>query len=377
MSRPYQLCTRCIMDTSASKIVFDEKGICNYCAQIAEKPGQIIHKSAAEKEQALHEFIAKVKADGKGKRYDCVIGVSGGIDSSWVLVQAVKLGLRPLAVHMDNGWNSELAQNNIANLIRTLGVDLYTHVIDWNEYRALMQAFLDADVVDIELLYDNAMFGVNYFQAKAYGVKYIIGGMNTATEGMRIPEGWYWSKFDTRNIKAIGKKFGGVKIKTFPLFGIFDYLVYERIRKIKWYPFLDYFEYNKQETLDILQRDFGYKPYPYKHYESIFTRFYQGYILPRKFNIDKRRMHLSSLIMSGQMTREDSLRIIEHIPYPSQRDLDDDIQYFLKKMGWTKNQLEDYLQRPRIDHRAYPSYEGTIEFLSSLKKKMKKLIKKS
>eukprot|EP00611_Tribonema_gayanum_P027655 TRINITY_DN6905_c0_g1_i1.p1 TRINITY_DN6905_c0_g1~~TRINITY_DN6905_c0_g1_i1.p1 ORF type:complete len:379 (+),score=-15.16 TRINITY_DN6905_c0_g1_i1:1236-2372(+) len=377
MTKPYQICTRCIMDTTASKIVFDERGICNYCQQVIDKVGHIMKMSETEKAEKLAAFIAKVKEDGKGKRYDCVIGVSGGIDSSWVLVKAVELGLRPLAVHMDNGWNSELAQNNIANLIRTLGVDLYTHVIDWEEYRSLMQSFFDADVVDVELLYDNAMFGVNYFQAKKYGVKYIIGGMNTATEGLRLPEGWYWSKFDGKNIRGIAKKFGNIKIKTFPIFTIYNYLFYERVFKIKWYPFLDYFDYNKQETLSILQRDFGYKPYPYKHYESIFTRFYQGYILPQKFNIDKRKMHLSSLIMSKQMTRDEALRVMEHIPYPTERDLQDDIDYFLKKMGWTKEELENYIKRPAVDHLAYPSYERMIHTLSSIKNFIKKIVKKN
>ena len=184
MTRPYQICKRCVMDTTASKIEFDEHGNCNYCQQVIDISGHIMKMSEDEKAEKLAAFVAKVKEDGKGKKYDCVIGVSGGIDSSWVLVKAIELGLRPLAVHMDNGWNSELAQNNIANLIRTLGVDLYTHVIDWKEYRSMMQAFFDADVVDVELLYDNAMFGVNYFQSRKYGVKYIIGGMNTATEGL-------------------------------------------------------------------------------------------------------------------------------------------------------------------------------------------------
>ena len=159
-------CLRCVMDASADGIVFDENGVCNYCKEFLDRKS------------------------GKGKPYDCVVGVSGGVDSSWTLVEVVRLGLRPLAVHMDNGWNSELAQNNIANLVRNLGVDLHTHVIDWGEYRELMQAFFDADVIDLELLYDNAMLAVNYAQARQFDLKYILAGTNKATEGMRIPKTW-------------------------------------------------------------------------------------------------------------------------------------------------------------------------------------------
>src|SRR5215510_469610 len=184
MTKTYQECTRCVMDTSASDITFDERGVCNYCSEYIERFHGVLNMGQAAREEGLNRFVAQVKAAGIGKLYDCIIGVSGGVDSSWVLVKAVELGLRPLAVHMDNGWNSELAQNNIANLVRGLGVDLYTHVIDWDEYRNLMQAFFDADVIDVELLYDNAMMAVNYDQATRYGLKYILAGSNQSTEGM-------------------------------------------------------------------------------------------------------------------------------------------------------------------------------------------------
>ncbi|OXR47860.1 ExsB family protein, partial [Pusillimonas sp. T2] len=172
------------MDTSASDIRFDANGVCNYCTDFLARSSHIIHAESGTKQRQLEAFVERIKREGHGKRYDCIVGVSGGVDSSWVLVQVVELGLRPLAVHMDNGWNSELAQNNIANLVQGLGVDLYTHVIDWPEYRALMQAFFDADVIDVELLYDNAMLAVNYQQAEAHGVKWILSGSNQATEGM-------------------------------------------------------------------------------------------------------------------------------------------------------------------------------------------------
>ncbi len=360
----YQICTRCIMDTSAQNISFDAAGVCNFCTEFLDRSGHMLAQTDPHKrEQELKAFVAKVQKDGQGKRYDCIIGVSGGVDSSWALVLALQYGLRPLAVHMDNGWNSELAQNNIANLVRELGVDLYTHVIDWQEYRKLMQAFFDAGVIDIELLYDNAMAAVNYQQAAKYGIKYILAGTNQATEGMRMPQGWNHMKYDKRNIKAIAKKFGNVRIDTFPSLGVLKFAWYEFVRGNKWISFLDYFEYNKAQVLDSLERDFGYKRYPYKHYESVFTRFYQGYILVNKFGVDKRRIHFSTLVAVKQMTRDEALTNVAGLAYPSERELEQDKQYFLKKMGWSADQLEAYINAPGGLHADYPSEEPLYEFL--------------
>lgn len=368
--RAYQVCSRCVMDTSTSDIVFDRVGVCNYCMEFLERSGHIVFKESAVRAQELAQFVERVKADGQGKRYDCVIGVSGGVDSSWSLVQAVKLGLRPLAVHMDNGWNSELAQNNIANLVRGLGVDLYTHVIDWHEYKNLMQAFFDANVIDVELLYDNAMLAVNYSQAAKYNVHNILSGTNLATEGLKIPVDWNWFKFDKKNIKSIGRRFKHQTIKTFPAIGTFEFIYYEFLRKIRWISFLNYFEYNKFDALDNLEKNFGYKRYPYKHYESIFTRFYQGYILPHKFNVDKRRVHLSTLIISRQLSREDALMQLNEMPYPSAHDLAEDIHYFLKKMNWSRDQLDAYILASEIRHDVYPSEITRWRFLGGIKKKL-------
>lgn len=361
-----QVCKRCVVNANVPGAVFDADGYCNICTEFIEQNTHIIKKDPALQKQELDAFIQKIKRNGKGKQYDCIVGVSGGVDSSWVLVQAKRMGLRPLAVHMDNGWNSELAQNNIENLVRGLGVDLYTHVIDWDEYRALMQAFFDADVIDVELLYDNAMLGVIYTQAAKHGLRYILTGANKATEGILLPESWSWNKFDKKNIVALGKQFGNVKIKTFPALGSVEWGWYYYIKMIQFCPFLDYLPYNKFEVLEILQKEFNYKPYPYKHYESIFTRFYQGYILPKKFGVDKRIIHLSTLVAAGQMTREDALKGLEGIPYPSQRALEDDIEYFLKKMNWTREMLDEYIKRPERKHDEFPSEKKRFEFVSTL-----------
>jgi N-acetyl sugar amidotransferase len=379
--RPYQRCSRCVMDTSAAGITFDNDGICNFCTEFLERSSHIIHEDEQAKEQRLERFVETVKSAGKGKTYDCVVGVSGGVDSSWTLAEVKRLGLRPLAVHMDNGWNSELAQNNIANLVQGLGLDLYTHVIDWEEYRALMQAFFDADVIDVELLYDNAMLAVCYQQARKFGVKYILSGSNQATEGMRMPKAWNWYKRDVRNIKALAKRFGGVRIKTFPTHSTLDFILDEFVRGIRWISFLDYLPYNKFGALDVLERDYGYKRYPFKHYESIFTRFYQGYILPRKFGVDKRLLHLGTLVAAGQMSREEALEGLAGIPYPSGQDQDSDIRYFLKKMGWSEADLDAYIARSEVRHDAYGSENGTYELLlkimgPTIKQKVKQWLKR-
>lgn len=360
-------CKRCLMDETAEGIIFTENG-CNYCEEfisVLENPKKKIDLS-------LDELVDKIKKDGKNKDYDCIVGISGGVDSSYTLVKVKELGLRPLAVHMDNGWDSELAANNIKNLIDGLGVDLYTHVIDWEEYRGLMQAFFDADVIDIELLYDNAMLAVCYQQADRFGIKYILAGTNTSTEGMKMPKNWNWFKYDKKNIYSLAKR-GKVKVKTFPAIGTIDFIIYEFVKKIKWISFLDYLpSYNKIESLKILQEYFGYKPYPYKHYESVFTRFYQGFILPVKFGVDKRKLHLSTLLISGQLTKEEAESSLRGLTYPSEKAIIEDIEYFLKKIKWTKDDLLKYLVRKEKPHSIYGSEIILWELSKSFYRKFKK-----
>lgn len=370
-------CTRCVMDESAADIIFDREGHCNYCADTLEKLKNFQPSCPEALQDKFNSLIADIKKAGQAKRYDCIVGVSGGADSAYALYIAKLNGLRPLAVHMDNGWNSELAVNNIENLVKKLDVDLYTHVIDWHEYRALQQAFFDADVIDVEILYDNAMLAVNYQLAAKYGIKYILAGTNTTTEGMRMPKGWNWFKFDQLNIRAIAKR-NQVKLKSMPTISTFGYLWYRFVRKVKWIDFLDYIDYHKPTCLVDLQEKIGYRPYPYKHYESIFTRFYQGYLLPQKFGVDKRRLHLSTLICSGQMTRDEAKRLLEQSPYPDEDDLLSDIEYFLKKMKWSEWQLDQYLLRHGKPHTAYSSevnvWDTLVKFYSKYFRKIYKSI---
>lgn len=370
MKSGYQLCTRCIMDTTAEGIVFDVDGVCNYCSDFVAQKDRFVEADPQLREQRMRALVEQVKEQGKGKPYDCIVGISGGVDSSWTLYQAVQRGLRPLAVHMDSGWNAELAQNNIANLVRSLGVDLYTHVINWPEIRGLMEAFFASDVIDVEVLYDNAMIAVNYQQAVKHGLKHILAGTNVATEGMRMPRNWNWLKHDKRNINGISAKFGGPKLKTFPSISTLDFVRYVAISRIKWVSFLDYIDYSKIEALDVLTREFNYKAYAYKHYESIFTRFYQGYILPNKFGVDKRRLHLSNLIMTGQLDREAALECVKGIAYPDPAMLEADKLYFIKKMGWTEQKLKDYIARPERPHTDYPSEAGFYYWALDMYRKM-------
>lgn len=370
-----QVCTRCIMDTTAEGISFDAVGVCNYCTEFLIEKDRFHEVDPVKREAKLNALVADIKRRGQGKRYDCIVGISGGVDSSWTLVQALRLGLRPLAVHLDTGWNSELAQNNIANLVRGLGVDLYTHVIDWTEYRGLMEAFFSADVIDIEVLYDNAMIALNYEQAAKNGLKYILAGTNVATEGMRMPRNWNWLKHDKVNIKAISRRFGGPKLDTFPAIGTLDFVRYYYLNRIRWISFLDNIDYVKSQALEVLQCEFNYKPYAYKHYELIFTRFYQGFLLPRKFGVDKRKLHLSNLVMTGQMTRDEALTSAAGIAYPTARDQEADRQYFIKKMGWSEEKFADYLARPETPHTAYPSERVLWDLLFDTYRKLRKVFK--
>ena len=358
------VCKRCVMDSSAMEFKESESG-CNFCDPFILASADLSHSSSNK----LVPLVQRIKQDGLGKEYDCIVGVSGGVDSSWVLVKAVELGLRPLAVHMDNTWNSELANNNIRNLVDGLGVDLETYVIDWQEYRAMLRAFLKADVIDIELLYDNALYGVNYQLSKKYGIKHLLGGMNHATEGIPLPKGWNWNKYDTRNIKAIYKTYGEeIRIKSYPYFSIVDHIFHKYIRKTEWHSILDMLPFKKEIAMQSLEVNFGYKRYPYKHYESILTRFYQGFILPKKFNVDKRKVHLSTLIMNEELERESALLLLSQSPYPDEADLRSDLKFFLDKLEWSKNDLDLYIERPQKDHSGFASSVGLQHLLFKIKK---------
>ena len=341
-----QVCARCFLDNTVEDIVFDSVGNCNYCTDFEKKNNHFVPYD-------LVSLIGEIKKYGKGKKYDCIVGVSGGVDSSYVLVMAVQMGLRPLVVHFDNGWNSIESQKNINNLISKLGVDLYTHVVEWGDFCSGMQAFFDADVVDVELLTDNALIATLWDASKKFGVKYILNGHNRYTEGIKMPKGWNWFKLDKANINDILRA-NGIKRHKIPLIGLFDLFVYQVIYRKRMIQFLDYVKFDNNEVLELLKTNYNYNPYPHKHYESVFTRFYQAYILPKKFKIDKRKVHYSSLLMTGQAQKDECQRILLKDPFES-AEIERDKLFFLKKMSWTTDQLDSYINRRGRSHLYYKS----------------------
>jgi N-acetyl sugar amidotransferase len=346
----YQICTQCVMDTSDPDITFDSHGVCNHCRYREDVVRRRVLTGAAA-ERHVAQLVEQMKRDSAGKQYDCVIGVSGGVDSSFVAYKVKQLGLRPLAVHLDNGWDSELAVKNIENLLKILDIDLYTEVLDWEEFKDLQLAFLKASTPDSEVPTDHAIFAVLKQVMRRQGVKYLISGSNARTE-THLPLAWSQGHFDWRYIKAIHARFGTVPLKTFPHLGYFEA---QRLLKSD-IAILNYLDYVKEDAKAILERELGWKYYGGKHYESIYTRFYQGYVLPKKFGYDKRRAHLSSLICSGQTTREAALLELQQEPYPVDLQASDK-EYVSKKFGLTEAEFDAIVMNaPPKSFWDYPSY---------------------
>lgn len=355
--REYQICTRCVMDTTDVDIVFDEGGVCNHCKDADRRLQSVTFDTEKQRDEALDAIVSEIKKAGKGKKYDCVIGVSGGVDSSYLAYQTKQLGLRPLAIHLDNGWNSEMAVKNIESIVNKLEIDLYTHVIDWEEFRDLQAAFFRSGVVDLEMLSDNAIVVSVYRVMRKYGIKHFLIGTNMATESI-MPTSWlYTPKFDSLNIRDIYRKYGnGLKLKTFPILNVFEYISYRYFNGHRSVAPLDFMYYNKPEALEFLKDELEYRPYPGKHYESKITRFYQAYILPVKYNIDKRKAHLSSLIVSGQTTRAEALTELKKPLFPSELEKENDIEFFCKKLLLSREEFDRIMQSPRVEHHAFRSY---------------------
>jgi N-acetyl sugar amidotransferase len=354
MTETYTTCTRCIMDTTDSSITFDEKGVCNHCLKYDEVVNSYPFNSPASIDLELQKMITRTQKNGEGKPYDCVIGVSGGVDSTYLAYIAKEKGLRPIAVHLDNGWNSELAVHNIEKVLKNLGIDLLTHVLEWDEFKDLQIAFLKASVSDAEIPTDHAISGILYKVARKYGIKTILLGTNISTES-GLPFSWTYGVSDWMYINGIHKKFGTRKLTNYPHFSFFDEVYWKLFCGIKVFPILDFVPYNKADALDVLQNKLGWQYYGGKHYESIYTRFFQGYILPKKFNIDKRKAHYSSLIRSGQIAREKALEEMAAPTYPEDMQRDDR-EYVIKKFGLTEQEFDGIMAAPVKSYRDYPNY---------------------
>lgn len=375
------VCNHCILNSKLDpKITFDENGICNYCNAYNDKYGNI-NLNPEYSEDKLNKLLGLVKNEGINKKYDCIMGLSGGVDSSYLAFKAKEWGLRPLLVHFDNGWNSELAVKNIENIVNKTGFDLYTYVVDWEEFRDLQLSYIKASVVDWEIPTDHGFFAMLYKTAYKNNIKYILTGHNYQTEFI-MPKYMRWSKMDVANIIDIHNTFGVKKLKTFPLLNFFEYTYYLKIQKMERLNCLEYINYNKDEAKKILIDCFDWKDYGGKHYESIFTRFYQGYVLKEKFGIDKREAHLSNLICSNQITKDQALIEIKEPPYSDPKLLKEDKLFVLKKLGLSEIEFDLMLNAPARSHLEFKSYETElyprhINFMQKLSKLRKffKLVK--
>ncbi|MFM7856448.1 MAG: N-acetyl sugar amidotransferase [Flammeovirgaceae bacterium] len=374
----YRICSLTVMDNIADPdIHFDKDGICNYVHDYRKVEKESVYQGDLGVNK-LNQLANKIKKDGAGKDYDCLIGLSGGVDSTYVAYLVKKLGLRPLAVHLDNGWNSELAVMNIENIVKKLNIDLFTLVVDWEEFKDIQLAYLKASVVDIEVVSDHAIFATMYKLAKEKKIGYIISGTNVVTEHI-MPPSWLYSKMDFANLKDIHRQFGRKKLKTYPIFDFKKYVYYSSVLKLVPISILNYVEYNKAEIKQLISTELGWRDYGGKHYESVFTKFYQAYILPEKFKIDKRKAHLSTLICSGQITRDEALAELIK-PLYEQRDLKSDREYVIKKFGMKEEDF-DYImkQAPRL-HSDFKSDRHLKEtYMNALKstRKLRKFLKLS
>lgn len=362
MNTSYQICSKTIMDNTVdNEITFDENGISNYVYEYNNLV-EIRIPPDDKKSKKLQEVIDAIKQNSVGKDYDCLIGVSGGVDSTYLAYKLKEMGLRSLAVHVDNGWNSELAVDNIQRVLNKLDIDLYTNVLNWEEFKDLQLSFLKASTPDGEIPTDHAITATLYHIAAKFNIKYIISGTNVRTEGI-MPRTWSDGHLDWVYIKNIQKKFGSKKLTSYTHLSLWDYINYILIKRIKKVSILDFIEYDKKEALKLLKEELGWREYGGKHYESIYTRFFQGYILPTKFKIDKRRGHLSTLICSGQLSRQEALDEIRLDPYPSEEMKRQDKEYALKKLGISEETFNEIMQKP---NKRYSDYKNNSTVLNAL-----------
>lgn len=344
-------CTNCILDDSGStSITFDADGCCNYCIDYRKNYNQ----SELEKKFSKEKFTAilkQIKIYGKDKKYDCLLGVSGGVDSSYLAYLCKEYELRPLIIHLDNGWNSELSVINIQHLLSNLGFDYKTHVINWEEFKQMQRAYIKAGVIDIEALTDHAILATMLKMAKQYKIKYVLSGFNYATEAI-MPKGWTWKKEDWVNIKDICIKNGFSGFKTYPHLPFYKKIYYNFVLKMEVVQLLNYIEYDKAQAKKHLINHFEWQDYGGKHFESVFTRFYQSYILPRKFQVDKRKAHLSNLILSGQITKPMAIDEMKN-PICGEQQLKEDKDYVLKKLGFTEGEFDTIMHFKPVLHSKY------------------------
>ncbi len=359
--RKYQVCTNCVMDTTDSVIQFDEKGVCDHCNNYYNNILPNWHPDETGKNQ-LDAIVSKIKKDCKDEKYDCIIGLSGGVDSSYLAYYATEiLGLRPLIFAVDTGWTLNVAIENIEKIVKGLGVDLYTEILDWNEMKDLQLAFFKSQVPYQDLPQDHAIFASLYNYAAKQGIKYVLTGANYSTECVREPIEWVYQN-DLRMIKDIHKNFGVRPLRNLQLCGMFKYrLYYTYVKGMKVIQPLNMIPYHKEKAIATLEEKYGWQRYANKHFESIFTRFYEGYWLVKKFGFDKRRCHFSSLVLTGQMARDEALKKLAEPPYDETLAMQD-LEYVAKKLGLTK---DDFIKMMNCDNKSYLDYESNASLIKA------------
>jgi len=361
MTKHYQICARCVMDTSDPDISFDENGICSHCRRTDERKKVYFQPEHILRNQ-LETIVRDIKAKGRGKKYDCVIGVSGGVDSTFVAYKVKEFGLRPLAVHLDNGWDAEIAVANIEKAMKQLKIDLFTYVLDWEEFKSLQIAFLKASTPDLEIPTDHAIYALLRRVASDEDIEYIVDGVNFVTEAV-MPKAWSQGYYDWQYISQINEAFGKSKLRKFPHYSFWNLFYFKRIKRQKTVSLLNYIDYNKNQAKATLTREIGWCDYGLKHYESVYTRFIQAYVLPVKFGFDKRRAHLSTLINCGQISREEALRELEKELYPVDL-LKEHKDYVIKKLGLTKDEFARIMASPTRTYQDYRRHSRyTVESL--------------
>ena len=361
MNDNYQVCTRCVMDTSDPEITFDDQGVCTHCHNFEN----ITKKNWFPNEEGtfkLEAIIEQIKSEGKRQQYDCILGLSGGVDSSYLAYKASEWGLRPLVIHVDAGWNSELAVANIEAIVKYCDYHLHTHVVDWEEMRELQLSYLRAGVANQDVPQDHVFFASMYHFAIKNKIRYILNGGNIATEGI-FPKAWHGSAMDAINLKAIHKTHGNRRLKTYSIIGFYKlYIWYPLIKKMRTVRPLNFMNYNKNDAISELEEVLGWRSYGRKHGESIFTKLFQNYYLPTRFGYDKRRPHLSSLIASGQITRNDAVEALEE-PLYNTVELESDIAYFCKKLGITRSEFNEFISAPLRHYSDYSNWDRRYLFL--------------
>ncbi len=359
--RRYQVCSNCVMDTSDDQIVFDDHGVCDHCNDFKKNVAPSWHtdKRGHDEFQAI---VGKIKKDGAKRNFDCIMGMSGGLDSSYLLHLAVKdFGLRPLVFHVDGGWNTDIAVNNIQVIVDKLNLDLYTEVINWEEMKDFQLAFFKSGVPHLDIPQDHAFIATMYHFANKHNIKYILNGGNISTECVRNPKEWLYYGTDMAQLRDIHRRFGTRKLETYPFSSVLFHKVYLRyIKGMQVVKPLNFLPYTKQKAIETLTSEYGWKAYPQKHFESRFTRFYEGYWLPTRFGYDTRRVQYSSLILTGQMTRDDSLRKLEAPAYDPTT-IESDFEYIATKLGISVGELRKYHEMPKRSYKDYRNREWMFD----------------